>query len=1186
MQFQPKLLRRFVPALLMLMMFVSVSTLGHAVQVTSTWTGAGDGTSYTDPANWSTPEYPRNGTPAGTTYRAVIDGNGARVANVQLNRTSVTVDALVVDAGDNLALNNALLEVVNSGAGTGTIANGGTISLNFEGTFFGGVTTLRINGDITLSGGGTINLGDQYVDGSTPLNVISGAAATDRLINADNIIRGAGGIGAGQMLLTNRGTVVANGTNPMLVQLSAGSNINTGTLRGDGGTLVLLGSSFNNAGGFIEARNASRAELISTTIIGGTLNTMGSGVVTTTGFRTMTGAILNNVTNTGNIVLSGSSSLSLFNTLTNSGTIALNGFGDGKASIIVNESVTLNGGGSITLSDTLTNGSEFANNINGEGTLTNVDNTISGAAIVSGPTIINQGTIVPVGQNALTLLNPITNMGTIRVDAGNKMTLSFARTLTQAAGLLLVNGTFNSSSLNGSGTIAVTGGTLAGTGTIAANVTNSGGTVSPGNFTASDVSSVGALTVDGIYGQTANGKLLIQINGPTAGSDFDQLLTTGAANFAGALNVKLGASYAPARDTAFSIVTFGSSSGQMTLNVVDRDERGGFAQNYNPTDLTLVAEGTPFFGVSLRPTNPNTNATLTATVVASAAPSGVTYDFRVNGVSAQNGASNTYDLSVAGRGDKNDVISVVARTDDNRSASNQVTVANTLPVVDDATANAGAGQTIDIPIIASDLDGDTLTFGRVGPSNGTAEFVTVNGQPALRYRSRADFGGIETITVIANDGQQTSNPSATFTINVNLTPPPPPNRAPIANSTSASVEADQSIDIPVSGNDPDGDPITFEVQTGARNGTGQFVLVNGQIVFRYRSRAFFNGSEAISFVTRDNKDRSSEPATIAIDVNYTPPPVNQRPVGFDTTVSADSGVQVELPVSVTDDAPLIQLFLRNVTGPRNGTGFFRYTAQGFVFVYTARAGFSGVDTVPFVATDNGGLESRLATLTINVRDATPVANSTSASANSEQSIDIPVTGTSPVGAPLTFRVVTGARNGTGQFVLVNGRSVFRYRSRARFGGTESIQFIAVDSRGRQSRLATLTIRVTDITPIPNRPPLANDASANVRRGQLAVTVDIPLSGSDPDGDPITFRIVNRPRAGTGEIINTGPGRAIFRYRSNGAFNASDTATFVTVDPSGRTSNVATIRINATASVSSAIQTAPTTDSQGGSGGKS
>ena len=1180
---QTQLLRRLLPALLMLMMFISASTLAHAVQVTSTWTGAGDGTNYTDAANWSPAAVPRNGVPAGTTYKVVIDGNGAKTANVQLTSTSVTIDALVVDQGDSLAINNSLLEVVNSGAGTGTIANGGTISLNFAGGFFGGVTTLRVNGDVTLSGGGTINLADRYVDSSIPLNVISGAAATDRLINSDNTIRGAGGIGAGQMLLTNRGNIVANGTNPMLVQLSAGSNINTGTMRGDGGTLVLFGSSFNNSGGTIEARNGSRAELISTTIIGGTLNTVGSGVVTTTGFRTMTGAILNNVTNTGNIVLSGSSALSLFNTLTNRGTIALNGSGDGKAIIFVNENVTLNGGGSITLSDTLTNGSEFANNINGEGTLTNVDNTISGAALVSGPTIINQGTIVPVGQNALTLLNSITNRGTIRVDAGNKMTLSFARTLTQAAGLLLVNGTFNSSSLNGSGTIAVTGGTLAGTGTIAANVTNSGGTVSPGNFTASDVSSVGTLTINGNYTQTAAGKLFIQINGPTAGSDFDRLVV-GPAFFDGALNVKLGGSYAPARDTGFTVVTYSSRTGSMTLKVLDQDNRGGFTQQYNPDSLTLIAQGIPTIGVNIQPTQVFTNTVLTATVItAPETPiNSVTYDFQVNGVSKQNSSSNTFDLGVAGQGDKNDVITVIAQTDDDRRNRNSVTVQNTKPVAQTPPpTNARGGQLVSIPLSATDLDNDELTFRIVtGARAGVANIRRLDdGSSVLDYTARPFFNGSENITFIANDGDGDSG-FATLTINVTS---PAPNRKPSVDGQSVRVEAGVPIDIPIFASDPDGDAVTVKSVGGPSVGSGEFLTVDGQLVFRYTSRVRTIGNDIIFIVAQDGKPGGDSPiARIDIDIFYTPPVVNQRPVASDSSASADSGTQIELPVNITDDGPLIKLFLKSVGGPRNGTGFFRYTPQGFVFVYTARRGFSGTDTVQFYGND-GELDSNFATLTINVSDATPRANSTSVTVNAEQSIDIPITANSPVGSALTYRVVNNPRSGVGQFVTLGGRTVYRYRSVARFNGTDTVNFLVTDSRGRQSAVATIAIRVNYTAPVVNRAPVAQSATVNVPRGQLGVQLDLPINATDPDGDAITYRIVNNPTKGTGQLIVSG-GRAFYRYRASGAFNASDRLTFIATDSKGAQSNVATVSINA--SGSSALRAAPGADDKGGSGGNS
>ena len=99
-----KICSRFMRHLVMALVLLSSATFAHAVQVTSTWTGAGDGTSYTDAANWSTPNFPRNGTPSGTTYKAIIDGNNGKVANVNFN-TSVTIDALVVTGGDSFNIN-------------------------------------------------------------------------------------------------------------------------------------------------------------------------------------------------------------------------------------------------------------------------------------------------------------------------------------------------------------------------------------------------------------------------------------------------------------------------------------------------------------------------------------------------------------------------------------------------------------------------------------------------------------------------------------------------------------------------------------------------------------------------------------------------------------------------------------------------------------------------------------------------------------------------------------------------------------------------------------------------------------------------------------------------------------------------------------------------------------------------
>ncbi|MEX2316745.1 MAG: hypothetical protein WD669_06315, partial [Pirellulales bacterium] len=75
-------------------------------------------------------------------------------------------------------------------------------------------------------------------------------------------------------------------------------------------------------------------------------------------------------------------------------------------------------------------------------------------------------------------------------------------------------------------------GTLAGNGTIIGSVTNSGGTIAPGD-------SPGRLDITGNYSQAAAANLLVEIGGPLAELQYDQLVISGSAALAGKLDVDL-----------------------------------------------------------------------------------------------------------------------------------------------------------------------------------------------------------------------------------------------------------------------------------------------------------------------------------------------------------------------------------------------------------------------------------------------------------------------------------------------------------------------------------------------------------------------------------------------------------------------------------------------------------------------
>ena len=91
----------------------------------------------------------------------------------------------------------------------------------------------------------------------------------------------------------------------------------------------------------------------------------------------------------------------------------------------------------------------------------------------------------------------------------------------------------------------------------------------------------------------------------------------------------------------------------------------------------------------------------------------------------------------------------------------------------------------------------------------------------------------------------------------------------------------------------------------------------------------------------------------------------------------------------------------------------------------------------------------------------------------------------------------------------------------------------------------------------NNPPVANDASATTNED---TTVTITLSGSDPDGEPLTFSIVSGPSNGVlGPIIPTGPTTATVDYSPNLNYFGPDSFVYQASDGNGGTDN-ATVSI--------------------------
>ncbi|MFO0843339.1 MAG: peptidylprolyl isomerase [Gemmataceae bacterium] len=192
------------------------------------------------------------------------------------------------------------------------------------------------------------------------------------------------------------------------------------------------------------------------------------------------------------------------------------------------------------------------------------------------------------------------------------------------------------------------------------------------------------------------------------------------------------------------------SKGVLTLDVAD-NATGASRITVRATDrfgvfidaafTVTVANGAPTASVSLAPGTALTNTTLTASATVvdpNGDPTTQTFVWKKNGVVVKTTAAtaaltDTYDLSVAGNGDKGDTITVeVTATDSllaSALASASTTVADSPPLVSLLTFSPDAPGTNDgltVTTTATDPDGDAMTFTYVWTVGNAVVKTTAN----------------------------------------------------------------------------------------------------------------------------------------------------------------------------------------------------------------------------------------------------------------------------------------------------------------------------------------------------------------------------------------------------------------------------------------------------------------------------
>ncbi len=432
-----------------------------------------------------------------------------------------------------------------------------------------------------------------------------------------------------------------------------------------------------------------------------------------------------------------------------------------------------------------------------------------------------------------------------------------------------------------------------------------------------------------------------------------------------------------------------------------------------------------------------------------------------------------------------------------------------------------------ITLRSSDPDGDELTYYVIaGPSHGALSGTG----PRMTYVPASNYNGPDSFTFIVNDGAIDSN-SATVSLAIKAV-----NDPPVANHQSIMTKVDKSASITLTGSDIDSGALEFAVVAEPARGTlrlGSDFKTNGKLI--YAPRAGFTGTDSFTFRLHDG-EADSAAATVSINVTANHPPMADLQT---VTTAEDAPAVVNLAGSDPDGDTLMYAV---VTNPSHGS--LSGTAPNLT--YTPNKNYNGRDSFTFKVND-GTADSSLGTVSITITPVNdpPIATNDTVTTLEDTPALITLAAIDPDGNPLTYSVVKPPAHGS----LSGSEPNLTYTPNLNFNGPDGFTFKANDGTA-DSLPAGISVMVTPA----DDPPTANGASVTVKEDTSA---SINLTGTDPDGDPLTFTVVRAPTHGT--LSGKAPN---LTYTPDPNFSWLDSFTFRVSD--GKTESVpATVLISVT-----------------------
>jgi len=362
-----------------------------------------------------------------------------------------------------------------------------------------------------------------------------------------------------------------------------------------------------------------------------------------------------------------------------------------------------------------------------------------------------------------------------------------------------------------------------------------------------------------------------------------------------------------------------------------------------------------------------------------------------------------------------------------------------------------------------------------------------------------------------------------------------PDQTVKAGTSYFPIELDRYVE------DPD-DPAARLVWTIAGNVALKAIIDDQRVVTILPPSPDWTGKETLTFTARDPAGlESSATAVFEARRDYNPP------LAVQDVASTLENVPVEIDVLANDTNPQGgKLVVLQLSRPEFGA--VQRTDRGTV-LYTPDADRNGTDSFTYSISDGlGGLAIGWVSVEVIPVNTKPKALPDQAITleNEPAEVDVLANDKDPDGDSLTLVGFTQPVHGT---VRTNALGRLVYTPVSAFHGLDEFNYTVSDGHGLEDT-GTVSVMVKAV----NQPPVAANQTFTFNRNRSQV---VNFSATDPDGDPLTYTVVQAPKQGQ---LFAYPATAT--YYPNKNFVGTDSFTY-TANDGQYDSNEATVTLYVT-----------------------